>query len=481
MIAGIQKVTADLVPAIALEHLDGTWGSTLAGSLPGRLWLAIKRWTVGIAGQPAGNLGSYLQACGFLVIVALALALGAPQFVNDKEGLALFVLFGLGLRLLGSLIGGKEDYTPSAIDSLVIALLYTNIIATAASHYLVPSLKGLIKVLVYVASYFLFVGAFAHSRKRAVIVMSALVAAGLVVALYGLYQYKIGVAPLATWEDPNVEIKGTRIYSTLGNPNLLAGYLVPMVPVAFALAMASAWIGRWWLSLPALAVSGILAVATVLTGSRGGYVGLFAAGLSLTLVPASWLWKAKPKARLIILAAMLLLPVLALLAVHLLPAFEQRLLSIFAGREHTSNSFRLNVWHASWLMFLDNWWFGIGPGNQAFRLAYGLYMRSGFDALGTYCVPLEVAVETGVIGLAAFGALLTSLFARAHLSFWRSNDSVHRWLVVGCTSAIVGLMAHGLVDTVFYRPQVQFIFWLMVAIVVALSLSPGKPGQSSDP
>ncbi len=26
---------------------------------------------------------------------------------------------------------------------------------------------------------------------------------------------------------------------------------------------------------------------------------------------------------------------------------------------------------------------------------------------------------------------------------------------------------HGLVDTVFYRPQVHFIFWLIVSILVA--------------
>ncbi len=61
--------------------------------------------------------------------------------------------------------------------------------------------------------------------------------------------------------------------------------------------------------------------------------------------------------------------------------------------------------------------FGIGVGNQAFRLAYGLYMRSGFDALGAYCVPLEIAVETGVFGLLAFAVLLLAILCRAHLNF----------------------------------------------------------------
>jgi putative inorganic carbon (HCO3(-)) transporter len=143
---------------------------------------------------------------------------------------------------------------------------------------------------------------------------------------------------------------------------------------------------------------------------------------------------------------------------------------MFAGREHSSNSYRFNVWISSWQMFLDNWWFGIGPGNSTFRLAYGLYMRSGFDALGTYCVPLEVAVEAGVIGLATFGWLLVTVMARAHQCFWSSGDAQVRWLAAAAAAAIAGMMLHGLVDTVFYRPQVQFVFWLMVASVVALSI-----------
>ena len=151
-----------------------------------------------------------------------------------------------------------------------------------------------------------------------------------------------------------------------------------------------------------------------------------------------------------------------------LKPFEHRFLSIFQGSQHTSNAYRLNVWRASWQMFLDNWWIGIGAGNKTFRLAYGLYMRSGFDALGTYCVPLEIAVESGLPGLLAFAWLLLSVAARAHCRFWSEGSFTTRWLALGAILAITGRIGHGLVDTVFYRPQVQFIFWLMLALIVAL-------------
>ncbi len=468
MAQGIKQIASSLVPAAALDHVDPVWERILAGSLVCRLWC----WLTGAAEKWRRPLlektGSWMLTGSFLIVLALLASLGLPQFASDKEGLVLFVVVALALRVLGTLLGAKSVHHTNAIDMLVIAYLLINVIATSASHYLIPSLKGLAKLCVYTAAYFVFVGVLSGSRRRIMSTLACAVVVGLAVALYGLYQYKVGVAPLATWEDPNVDLKATRIYSTLGNPNLLAGFLVPLTPVCFSLALVAASWRKWWLCLPGLAAGGAFLLATVLTGSRGGYIGLLAAILSLAVIAGAWLWQHKPKARVFVVLLFVSMPVLLWTVLHGVPAFEQRVWSLFSGWEHSSNAFRLNVWRASLGMFLDNWWIGVGPGNQAFRLAYGLYMRSGFDALGTYCVPLEVAVECGVPGLLVAGMLLLAIAARAHESFWQSTDAANRWLVAGSISAIAGIMAHGLVDTVFYRPQVQFLFWLLVASVVAL-------------
>jgi putative inorganic carbon (hco3(-)) transporter len=467
----IEHFNTKVMPALSLEKADACWGSTLAGSALCRpLQAIVQSASAALAGF--STIGTRLQQASFCVVLLLCLILAAPQFANDKEGLALVVLLATGLRVAGSLTGGREKFKPTAVDALVLLFFASNVVSSFASHYLHESLFGLAKLVVYVVAYYLFVACFQTNSKQRIIGAFATLALGaLLVSLYGLYQYKMGVAPLATWEDPSIEDKATRVFSTLGNPNLLAGYLVPIIPISFALsAIGFCRADRFrWLGLALLGVSAIILVATVLTGSRGAYIAFLFMAAMMAVVTFSWIWRQVPRARVLLIGGLLLLPVAIVVIVHFaLPSFEHRFLSIFAGTEHSSNAYRVNVWKSSYEMFKDNWWLGIGTGNKTFRLAYGLYMRSSFDALGTYCVPLEVAVETGLPGLFIFGWLLLATMARAHNRFWSTTDPTTRWISVGCAGAIIGMMAHGLVDTVFLRPQVQFIFWLAISLLVAL-------------
>lgn len=473
----INKMNEKLIPALSLESADSCWRSTLAGSALCRPLLnmheRINQW---LARGAAPKVGTMLQKLSYYLVLVLFAVLAAKQFANDKEGLALVVLAAVGLRFVGSLMGGKESYKPNAMDGVVLLLLASNVVSSFGSHYLQESLFGLAKLVVYVFAYFLFVGCFQNNpRQRSVATFAMLTAGALLVSLYGLYQFKHHVAPLATWEDPTIEDKAVRVFSTLGNPNLLAGYLVPIIPISFVLsAISFSWRGFWrWLSVPLLGICGIITLTTVLTGSRGAYIALILEAAVLLFVGFSWVWKGAPKARIPLIIVTLLLPVAAVVLLHFgFPKFEARFLSIFQGTEHSSNAYRVNVWKSSLEMFKDNWWLGIGTGNKTFRLAYGLYMRSSFDALGTYCVPLEVAVETGIPGLLIFAWLVIGSMARAHSRFWSAQDSIVRWVALGCAGALVGMMAHGLVDTVFLRPQVQFIFWLAIAVLVALPPQP---------
>ncbi|HNB22294.1 MAG TPA: O-antigen ligase family protein [Candidatus Melainabacteria bacterium] len=424
------------------------------------------------------KVGSLFQIVSFVITAVTIFSLWLPKFASEKDTLAYVFLLALVLYIGGGILGGKEKRQVSSCDTLVLLFLGINLVAACASRYFDDSLRGLAKLIVYVSTYFLF-SAVANSPKRRLILLLSAVAGGLVAASYGLYQYKIGVAPLATWEDPSVESQATRIYSTLGNPNLLAGYLIPLVAIASSMFVGAIESRKWLFAMICAPSALILIAATVLTGSRGGFMGIAAAMAVLFVISSGWCWTKYPKARPLIIGLAVALPVIAAACIFIVPSMQQRVLSIFAGWQHSSNAFRLHVYQSSLEMFKDNWWFGVGPGNKAFRLAYGLYMNSRFDALGTYCVPLEIAVEAGVFALLVFAAFFVSLLGRAHLAFYSKTIGWERWLCAGMAAALFGIAAMGMVDTVFYRPQVHFIFWLLAGCLVSSSLQARSNDKNS--
>ena len=160
--------------------------------------------------------------------------------------------------------------------------------------------------------------------------------------------------------------------------------------------------------------------------------------------------------------------VLFMMAITFVGALRHRFMSIFAMRNDSSNSFRFNVYHSSLQMFKDNWLLGIGVGNKNFREIYGLYMTTGFDALSAYNIYLETAVESGIFALIAFLGTLITLSINA-VKFILTELDIEKVIYVAISIiAIWAVMFHGLVDTIYFRPQLQFMFWTYVAVISAL-------------
>jgi putative inorganic carbon (HCO3(-)) transporter len=151
-------------------------------------------------------------------------------------------------------------------------------------------------------------------------------------------------------------------------------------------------------------------------------------------------------------------------------------MSLVAGREDSSNNFRINVWMAALSMIQDRPWLGIGPGNTAFNLIYPLYQQPRFNALSAYSVPLELLVEGGVPGLlAGLGLLLASL-----RSGWSQlkGESPFALPALAAVAAIVGLVVQGATDTIFFRPEVQLTGWFCLA---TLAVSGNGVPSAADP
>lgn len=451
---------------LGLVSLEGAWRASLHASRP---WAIAERFRQGferaLTPYLASSWTARLAPTVFILLVALLLA--ASPYVGTGMN-ALLVIASFAGLVLSWLTNPPVERDESAIDLAFLATVVLSIVAVAFSPFLILSAKGFAKFAIFWMAFMVFRGALARRDTWAPVFM-ALFAAALVQSLYGIYQWKIGVAPLALWDDPETEVKLTRVYGTLKNPNLLGGYLVPIIPLAAGAALA-------WRGVPRLiaAATAILApVCVFFTYSRGAYLALAAEAAVLGVLGLAWAWPRIRASRMLqaLLAGFTALGSAGLVWFYLnSPALQARLLSMVQTREHSSNSYRMNVWLAVIEMIKDSWWAGIGLGNDCFRKVYALYMVSGFEALGAYNVFLEVAVETGIFGLLAFGWLLVAALGRALYHFVRGES---RFWAMAAVAGLVGLMVHGLVDTVFYRPSVQILFWLLLAVVIHLPYAEG--------
>jgi putative inorganic carbon (HCO3(-)) transporter len=362
----------------------------------------------------------------------------------------------------------------------LLVLLYWGIatVATALSPVKNAAAAGLGKLTLYLLLFALLARVLRVSRIRSWM-MTLFLHISLIVSIYGLRQWFFGAKALATWvdpESPSANLK--RIYSYLGNPNLLAGYLIP----AIALSLAAVFV--WQRLLPkalALTIFLVNSVCLVLTFSRGGWIGFVVLLVVFSVLVVYWYsiqlppaWR--PWAIPVLLGGFIGVLVLAVLFVE---PIRVRVSSMFVGRKDSSNNFRINVWSSVIEMIRDRPFLGIGPGNNAFNKIYPRYMQARFSALSAYSIFLEVLVETGFIGFSCFLWLLVVTFNQGIQQMRRLRNSANPngfWLV-GAIAAMSGMLAHGLVDTVWYRPEVSSLWWLMVAIIASYYAIPNPKAE----
>ena len=346
------------------------------------------------------------------------------------------------------------------------------LIATLISPVRIAALDGMVKLTIYMIA-FVSMSRMMRLGWRSVLVGTYLVTT-LLVCAYAVQQWYLGAPELATWTDITSETAGTtRVYSFLGNPNLLAGYLIPALPLG---AIAAIHWRSWGMKVLGAVVAILGAFCITQTQSRGGLLGLAAESFALVLLLVYWWGKRLPTWTLPVTFGGTAGAIA--LGTILVPTLRKRVVSIF-GTEDSSNAFRVNVWMSVLNMIKAKPILGIGPGNKAFNLVYPLYQRSGYSALGAYSVPLELTVETGIIGVICYGWLIFSIFRQAWIALnrLRSDRNMDGLWIIAAIATIVGMMTHGLFDTVWYRPQVQLLWWLAIAIISSFYIAPIKHNE----
>ena len=406
----------------------------------------------------------------FFITLLMVSILVAPTGII---GLLVFICFALSFVKIYLRKG--EKFSINSLDIAIFLYLAIAGLSVAFSYMPVASAKGFVKMLIYIGAYLTFYNIIKDHPKRTLYLLGTLAAVASIEAFYCIYQQIHGVDALAGWQDmskSNPEQLMNRVYGTLKpyNPNLLAGYLI--ASFSSAAGMFFYFLSKKTNKLAVLSGIGAVAIllAIVFTGSRGAYIALAGMAALLIVISGHIIWndygdkKWLKNLWLGIVVGGIIAVILAIIAS---PSLQHRIASIFAARADSSNSFRINVWISSFKMFLDNWFIGIGTGNTVFRLTYGMYMTTGFDALGAYCVPLEIAAESGIFALLAFAWIIFMVVIKS-IKIIISNTTIEQKIIIStCLIGITGMMLHGMVDTIFYRPQVNIIFWMLIAIFAA--------------
>ena len=277
----------------------------------------------------------------------------------------------------------------------------------------------------------------------------------------------------------------------LGNPMTLGrvtGVYFPRITLGHAIATFSPillfWLGRmsatrgaWWmlLSVP-------LAVTVFMSGSRVAW-GMFA--ISLLLMAGYWLWIAGRSnvRRLVPMALVAFLAVGGFLSTQ--PSFLLRVnlaAGLVSGDEEKINqatSLRWDIWKVAGRVFSDHTINGIGP--RGFRYIYAQYAepgdsfvnpKTGLGITHPHQLMVEVAVETGVIGLAGYFAFLF-VFLRA---VWRAGKERLREAWPWAAAAFISFFPLN-AGHAFYGGKWGCIVWWLTALA-AVFLSQPKEARS---
>ena len=412
----------------------------------------------------------FLQQIDKLIFASIMLVFLAST-VMSSDVIGFIALITVFLTVVKVLTKPDETLSCRGYELWLLAYFMIVIISLAGSTLFHLSLKGFFKTFTYMAFYFSLMQYLKNNKNKIPYLLGAI---GLCVsfeAVVGFLQNFSHVEEISGWQDVsslNPEEVMTRVYGTLKpfNPNLLGGYFVAGIPALYGLSAYFLADRKYKLSVVGVVLALLSTLTLFLTGCRGSYIGMMVIFCSMFAVSAKYLWKNYKTIYLSVVGGVVAFATSAILLVSSLRA---RVLSIFAMRQDSSNSFRFNVYHSSVEMFKDNWLLGIGVGNQNFREIYGLYMKTGFDALSAYNIFLEIAVESGIFALIAFVGFLINLVKNSVQFILKSENTKAVILVATAGISICAVCIHGFVDTVFFRPQIQFVFWTMVAIAGTLT------------
>lgn len=321
-----------------------------------------------------------------------------------------------------------------------------NLLASVHSVYLHSSIVTLMLFAAILVALALFATLFRDPVWRA--------RAWVAVAAAGTIE---GVIGLRDWTQ-TVIFQGDmswRIFGSMFNPNVLAGYLLTTLPAAAVLVIV-AWRNTGRDDRPRLGLIGagfallVMGAALLLTGSRAGLLGaLLGGGAMLALAPV----RVNRRALTLVALALVAMTVLA-------PPVRNRIVS--AATQSHSAIFRWYTWRGTARMIAARPLLGFGPGT--FEVAYPRYAEAGFTRMA-HQTPLQLAAEAGLPAVLLMTLAVTALAGTLVRGACAGGMSALE--AAAGLGALVAVGAQNLADYTWYIPAVGITLSAVLGLALA--------------
>ncbi len=309
---------------------------------------------------------------------------------------------------------------------------------------------GLIKLIDYVKLFVLWIliQNIIRTRKQFKLTIVVIISALVISFVYGIYSFFIGTVNLSSFKVATEVVQ--RIQGVNSNPNSLGASLVVFTPIPFLFFFAEK--KNWKRSL-SLVLFAIFLIATVLTFSRGAIVSLAFVILIIVI---------KKRHHRAVLWGSLISCIIILILIP--SSLWERFEFVAHLRGEASARWRFKLFLGALNYFIENPFLGIGLGNfiqEAIRIipkhqvAHNMY--------------LEIAAETGLLGLIAFlGLIWTTInyLEESRLMFKKSGQTA---LSLTAESLKIGFFGF-LISAFFLSLQADTLFWAQIGMFGALRL-----------
>ncbi|MDD3889490.1 MAG: O-antigen ligase family protein [Syntrophomonadaceae bacterium] len=394
------------------------------------------------------------------VLVDYFLRLSGVSFMASLWDETLFILLVGTWILLAGIKGLKPRASTLLIPLLIFYAVITYIYLTKSPEPGVAFME-LRALLQY--TFWFFVGLnLINSRQQVKNICDIFMAVGLIVALYGIFQYVTGAEIPSTWVDKAEESLRTRAFSFIGSPNVLGSFLILHISMAFGSFMAAQ---HWFKKRVYLGITGTSMLCLIFTFSRGAWIVFFFAFLLLAL----WLDK----------RILIALVILALITPVAVPSVYNRVAYMLSPEYAASAAEGGRI--ARWSQAVDYWEAdpatGLGLGRFGGGVAIANFPNSAYSVDNFY---LKLATETGLMGLGAFLLLIFSALRLGRRSIEQVKDNYLKTLGTGIFVGLVAVLGHNMVENMFEFPLMATYFWFLLGLLAALPLIQDKTMEGNE-